>query len=134
MYIVPYTYLSSKSPVGEQTYHTIDLLVQGGTALWEEAVDEASIPDLLASNDLVVHPLFVSNQVAYVKVDTARTNMASMYRWTEVLLKDKDTLCWRRFNHITQKGAEWLSFCPEPFGPLLERIIEREAKGHLRIE
>ena len=128
MYIVPYTYSWSKSPVGTRQYHTIDLLVQGActTTLWNE--ENPDVEAILTSNDIYSTNLFVSESVTYAKVDLQRTSMTSMYRWTELPVGDTDTLCWRRFNHITEGGAAWLPV-PAPFRALLDTIVEREAKG-----
>ena len=124
MYIVPYTYRGSKSPVGNHVYHTIDLLVQGGTALWEE--EEGDVPTLLASNDIFIEDLDPVGQTTYAKVDSQKTHMASMYRWTELPLGDKDTLSWRRFNYITEGTVAWLPAPSGPFGPVLEHIVTSE--------
>ena len=128
MYIVPYTHTYSKNPLGSLLYHTIDVLVQGSctTSLWEE--ETSDVKALLESNDIYSTHLFVSGPVTYANVDLKKTNMSSMYRWTELSVTDTDTLCWRRFKHITEGGAAWLPV-PPPFRVLLDTIIEREAKG-----
>ena len=128
MYIVPYTYSCSNPSIGGRRYHVIDLLVQGGTALWAEEASDINPKALLASNDIYTVRIDVVGSMAYAKVDTQATRMGTMYRWPEVPSSDKDTLCWRRFYHVTEGDRSWLPVLP-PFGPLLDYIVRQEAKG-----
>ena len=143
MYIVPYTYSCSKHPIGILVFHTIDLLVQGActSTLWEEEGGQ-SVEDILTSNDIYCMALDMSGSTTYAKVDTKRTDMGSMFKASELPMGDKDTLCWRRFNYITQSNSSnssnsnnssnssnssnspWL---PSPFGTILDGIVKREA-------
>jgi len=128
MYIVPYAYSCSKHPIGILVFHTIDLLVQGActSTLWEEEGGQ-SVEDILTSNDIYCTALDVSGSTTYAKVDTKRTDMGSMFKASELPMGDKDTLCWRRFNYITQSNSSNSPWLPSPFEPILDGIVKREA-------
>jgi hypothetical protein len=126
MYIVPYACVSKT--IHGRTIHSINVLVQGGTTLWEETSDPITA---LESNDIYSHTTMQEGtDYYYAQVDTTRTNMDSMFNWTEMPLSDKDTLGWRTFFYISDESNSqpWitvpLSAYPQPIQKVLNTILK----------
>ena len=126
MYIVPYVCVSKT--IHGRTIHSINVLVQGGTTLWEETSDPIKA---LESNDIYSHTTMQEGtDYYYAQVDTSRTNMDSMFNWTELPLSDKDTLGWRTFFYISDESNSrpWitvpLSTYPQPIQKVLNTILK----------
>ncbi len=124
MLIIPYTHLK-KTMEGGLTVHRIHILCQGGRTPWEE--DEQDVQGVLETNGIYMSGVSVDHatHTYYVEIDTARTDMASMYTWQELPYDDEQSLCWRTFTVVrTPNGSQWLPTVQnEPFSSITERIL-----------
>lgn len=98
------------------TIYTLSLfLSHAGKSLWDVpgSLSKATIQsEYCEENGL--YPTFVnidnSNQVAYIHIDTKKTNLSDFYTWEEALQKGGKPECWRKFYFIQDsQGAFWWS-------------------------
>ena len=121
MYIVPYLY--KKTVKQGRTFHIIDMLTEGGQRLWTEADDIQVDTEILEPNSFVALQRYRDSQTQFLALDPAKTDMTSMYKWSECPVKS-ETLCWRTFYIITDdRNHLWIQIPESPFKPALERIL-----------
>ena len=121
MYIVPYLY--KKTVKQGRTFHIIDMLTEGGQRLWTEADDIQVDTEILEPNSIVALQRYRDSQTQFLALDPAKTDMTSMYKWSECPVKS-ETLCWRTFYVITDdRGTPWIQIPDSIFKAPLERIL-----------
>lgn len=125
MLIVPYTYMTKAIEGGGPTVHRVHVLCQGGRTVWEE--DDQDVRNVLETNGIYLTDVKTDRgtNTHYVKIDTARTDMSSMYTWQELPYNDEQSLCWRTFTLVrAPNGSAWLPTVNEgPFATIVERVI-----------
>jgi hypothetical protein len=121
MYIVPY--LHKVTEKHGRTIHVIDLLTDGGQRLWSEAEGTDIHADVLEPNSLVLKEMKQEASYHYLSLDSSKTDIASMYKWSECPV-DSDMLCWRTFYIIEDSNlSPWIRIPEGTFKPVLERIL-----------
>lgn len=121
MYIVPYLY--KKTVKQGRTFHIIDMLTEGGQRLWTEADDIQVDAEILEPNSFVALQRYRDSQTQFLALDPAKTDMTSMYKWSECPVKS-ETLCWRTFYVITDdRDHLWIQIPDSIFKAPLERIL-----------
>lgn len=123
MIILPYVY-TSKHISPQLIQHKILVLCEGGQTPWVE--DNQPIQHVLDPNDIVPkEKIETYNDYTIVEVDTKKTDMNSMYTWSELPLEDKSTLCWRTFVCFTNTDMScWLTLQNSPFKSILSVILK----------
>lgn len=110
MKLIPYTYSSLKRH--EKIIHTICVL-QEGSRIWTEGELKNASKEALEPNGLFMKRDFQEAGHWYFQIDPEKTDMASMYNYTECE-PDTEILCWHTFYVITDtKGHLWIEVPPQ---------------------
>ncbi len=85
-----------------------------GKSLWtteEPSLTESQLrQEYLDSNGLIAKRICIESQVAYVEIDTEKTNRKDFYEWEEALQSSQSLECWRSFYFFKDSsGADWFS-------------------------
>ena len=137
VYIVPFIYNRAvcnydieKQSVLNYTIHCINILCMDGKEPWYEMGEhrwQDIKNDILESNDIYAKDWYFSEDgTAFVEVDTNRTNIQSMYKWSEVEYNNSDMLSWRSFYFLYgAKGLHWLDTAvPSKLDVILRNILK----------
>ena len=127
MLLIPYTHTAKV--LHGRIFHTVRILLEGGTAPWQEGDGCHPMDDALAPNNLfVAEPLLVRNDRVFARIDPQRTDMKSMDAWRDLPLADKETLCWRTFHYVTDSaGTPWIHIPDSPLREILQEIVHPKA-------
>jgi len=129
MLIIPYTH--TKKTLRNRVFHTVRILLEGGKSPWKEGKGCRPIEDALEPNSLfVARPPHTRGDRVFAPIDETRTDMKSMYQWSELPLTDNDTLCWRTFYYVTDSaGVPWIQMptLPSSLNELVNDIIHPKA-------
>ena len=89
-------------------------LGQAGRMLWQ--TDELTVSqkqleeEYLFPNGLIPKRIVFQEQIAYVEIDSEKTNRNDFYTWEEALQNPGKPECWRLFSFFQdEKGAEWFT-------------------------
>lgn len=86
--------------------HNIRILTIGGRYLWEESGD---INDILNQNGIYCNNI-QSDSIYLCEVDTEKTNVNDIYKWSEIDINDTETFCWKDYIYFVGKNNEcWLN-------------------------
>lgn len=86
--------------------HNIRILTIGGRYLWEETGD---INDILNQNGIYCNNI-QSDNIYLCEVDTEKTNVNDIYKWSEIDINDTETFCWKDYIYFVGKNNEcWLN-------------------------
>jgi len=114
VFIVPYIYKRGKTS-DNLVIHRVEILCEGGKTLWTEE-DGTPIKDILEPNGLYAQKIIKSRKYILAKIDTDKTDLSSMYTYSEIDSQDNETLCWKCMIMISNHDlSEWLPF---PMGEL----------------
>jgi len=121
MYIIPYLHKATEKH--GRTIHVIDMLTDGGQRLWTEAEGTDIHADVLEPNSLVLKEMKQEGPYYYLSLDSSKTDITSMYKWTECPI-DSEMLSWRTFYIIEDSNSSlWIQIPEGVFKPVLERIL-----------
>lgn len=140
MFIIPFIH-TNKNGNGNITCHIINILTQGGTALWEEndsinVKKSALLPNgLYAKNIAIFNNSENKTKYALCNIDIDKTNMNDFYKWCEVSPDDVESFCWRYFVVIRdENGHEWLPTpSNETIGSLNLKMLLSDILKDLRV-
>lgn len=118
MIIVPFIHKVTNQK--DMNVHSIRILTVGGKDLWEES--KGSVKNLLQSNGIYSKKTKKKDNIYLCEVDTIKTDINDIYKWSELDINDRETFCWR--DYIFLKGINnecWLQY---PKNEMILTIIE----------
>jgi len=116
MFIIPF--LRKKVSLGPTQITVIQMLLVGGTTLWEEE-DSLELQEILGPNGIcVIGPPTIHGKMVFCPVDPLKTNLSDFYQWSEISKEDHETICWRTYYLVGEKNAyrSWLPLPKEKLG------------------
>lgn len=116
MKLVPFV-LTQKSGSSLESYRWLVFLSHAGRGVWK--TDEPGLlsekqirQDYLVPNGIYTSKVLIDkiNEVAWIHVDTSKTNLSEFYTWEEALHATSKPECWRPFYFFKdEKGSYWWS-------------------------
>ena len=121
MIIIPFIHKITNEK--DMNIHSIRVLTVGGKDLWEES--KGSVKKILESNAIYSKKTKKKDNVYLCEVDTVKTDIHDIYKWSELDINDNETFCWRDYIFLRGKNNEcWLQHPKSEIIPKIIRIIE----------
>jgi len=122
MIIVPFIHKVTNEK--DMNIHSIRILTIGGKNLWEES--KGSVKKLLQSNGIYSKKTKKKDNVYLCEVDTIKTDIHDIYKWSELDINDNETFCWRDYAFFKGTNNEcWLQYPKNEMILMIRMILER---------